>query len=148
MIGRVLALAIALAGGDALAQAVAPPPRPATPPPIADAAGDDPAVAPEPAPLRAGVALMGLDKFSALADPFAAPIGEAVSYERLFVTVRACESGPQGDVAWLVVVDTARPEAPVFRGWMFAASPALSSMDHPRYDVWLTSCSTRSADAS
>ncbi len=28
----------------------------------------------------------------------------------------------------------------VFSGWMFASSPALSAMDHPRYDVWVLSC--------
>jgi hypothetical protein len=33
--------------------------------------------------------------------------------------------------------DTAR-----FSGWMFASSPALSALDHPRYDVWVLSCSS------
>ena len=29
---------------------------------------------------------------------------------------------------------------PVFSGWMFASSPALSAMEHPIYDVWVLSC--------
>ena len=29
---------------------------------------------------------------------------------------------------------------PVFTGWMVAASPALSALDDPRYDVWLLRC--------
>ena len=34
-----------------------------------------------------------------------------------------------------------RETAPRFSGWMFASSPALSALDHPRYDVWVVSCS-------
>ena len=30
----------------------------------------------------------------------------------------------------------------IFKGWMFASSPALSALDHPRYDVWVLSCSS------
>ena len=29
---------------------------------------------------------------------------------------------------------------PVFHGWMVASSPALSALDHPRYDVWVLRC--------
>ena len=29
-----------------------------------------------------------------------------------------------------------------FSGWMVAASPALSALDDPRYDVWLLRCKT------
>ena len=28
----------------------------------------------------------------------------------------------------------------VFSGWMFASSPAASSMEHPVYDVWVIDC--------
>jgi hypothetical protein len=28
----------------------------------------------------------------------------------------------------------------IFTGWMFAASPGLSAVEHPIYDVWLTDC--------
>lgn len=28
----------------------------------------------------------------------------------------------------------------LFNGWMLASSPALSALDHPRYDVWVLSC--------
>ena len=27
-----------------------------------------------------------------------------------------------------------------FDGWMIASSPALSALDHPRYDVWVLRC--------
>lgn len=31
----------------------------------------------------------------------------------------------------------------IFRGWMFASSPALNSLEHPVYDVWVIDCKTR-----
>lgn len=34
----------------------------------------------------------------------------------------------------------------IFRGWMFASSPALNPLEHPVYDVWVISCKTRVVD--
>lgn len=34
----------------------------------------------------------------------------------------------------------------LFRGWMIASSPALSALEHPRYDVWVLRCNTSSED--
>jgi hypothetical protein len=31
----------------------------------------------------------------------------------------------------------------IFRGWMFASTPALNSLEHPVYDVWVIDCKTR-----
>ena len=30
----------------------------------------------------------------------------------------------------------------IFRGWMFASSPALNGLEHPVYDVWVIDCKT------
>ncbi|MCW8843320.1 MAG: DUF2155 domain-containing protein, partial [Rhodobacteraceae bacterium] len=38
-------------------------------------------------------------------------------------------------------------EAPLFQGWMIASSPALSALDHPRYDVWVLRCKTPVAES-
>ena len=35
-----------------------------------------------------------------------------------------------------------RQTDPVFSGWMIASAPALSALDHPRYDVWILHCIT------
>jgi hypothetical protein len=35
----------------------------------------------------------------------------------------------------------------IFRGWMFASSPALNALEHPVYDVWVISCTTRLTDS-
>ncbi|WP_425407832.1 DUF2155 domain-containing protein [Hyphococcus sp.] len=31
----------------------------------------------------------------------------------------------------------------IFRGWMFASSPALNALEHSVYDVWVIDCKTR-----
>ncbi len=41
--------------------------------------------------------------------------------------------------AHLTITDASAKER-VFQGWMIASSPALSALDHPRYDVWVLSC--------
>ena len=28
----------------------------------------------------------------------------------------------------------------MFKGWMFSSDPALSSMEHPVYDIWVLAC--------
>jgi hypothetical protein len=92
--------------------------------------------------------LRGLDKFSGVATDVVAPIGEPVVYGRLSILVSACRGGGvEGDVAYLTITDTKTPGAPAFEGWMFAESPALSALDHPRYDVWLAQCNTESGGA-
>ncbi len=35
----------------------------------------------------------------------------------------------------------------IFRGWMFASSPALNALEHPVYDVWVIDCKTRSVES-
>lgn len=93
------------------------------------------------------VEMRGLDKLTGDVRTFGAIVGSAVMYERMMIEVRACYAqqaaqAPESSV-FLQVYDTKYNPAPVsFSGWMFASSPALSAMDHPRYDIWVLSCST------
>ena len=87
--------------------------------------------------------LRGLDRINGTAQDIVITVGETVTYERLEVTLLACRY-PQGDInsdafAQLIIKDI-REDAPRFIGWMFASSPAISALDHPRYDVWVLSC--------
>jgi len=87
--------------------------------------------------------LRGLDRINGTAQDIPIAVGATVTYERLKVTLLACRY-PRGDIsadafAQLIITDI-REEAPRFVGWMFASSPALSALDHPRYDVWVLSC--------
>ncbi len=121
-------------------QQPAPPPAADPPPPTADAppAGLD---------LTFDTAILGgLDKVTARVVTITAPVGETVRLGSLEIVVRACkkhrpEDRPESG-AFLDIWDIkhGQPAESVFRGWMFASSPALSAMEHPIYDVWVLDC--------
>jgi hypothetical protein len=77
-----------------------------------------------------------------------ATIGSELSFGTLGVTVHRCAFRPPElppeDAAFLEIVDRGHdPSAlpkPVFDGWMFSSSPAVSALEHPVYDLTLLSC--------
>ncbi|MGG7565363.1 DUF2155 domain-containing protein [Rhodovulum sp. DZ06] len=91
-----------------------------------------------------------LDKMSGDVESFDVPVGEVVERARLRIELAACRAQPPelppDAYAWLRITDM-REDAPRFDGWMVASAPSLSALDHQRYDVWVLSCSTRSAGA-
>lgn len=98
----------------------------------------------------ASARLRMLDKMSGAVDSFDVEVGQEVERGRLRIALAACRTQPPelppDAWAWLRIADT-REDGPRFEGWMNAASPSLSALDHQRYDVWVLSCSTRSAEA-
>lgn len=90
--------------------------------------------------------LQGLDKITARVSRIEAPVGKTVDFGGLAITVRDCEKNPPEDrpeSAAFLQIDELRPgEDSVrwFSGWMFAQSPALSSLENPVYDVILLDC--------
>jgi hypothetical protein len=89
--------------------------------------------------------LQALDKVTARIVVLEALVGQPVRFGTLVIRVGACHRRPPDDppdaAAWLEVRDT-RPGAPdvPFRGWMFAASPGLSMLEHPVYDLRVLAC--------
>ena len=98
-------------------------------------------------PARVAV-LQGLDKVTARISTIRAPVGEAVTFGTLVIVARTCRKRPPEETpettAFLEIFDDRPGEPPraVFRGWMFASSPALSAMEHAVYDVWVIDCMT------
>jgi hypothetical protein len=97
---------------------------------------------------RLGAILQGLDKTTARVSTIEAPLDRPVSFGTLQIVARACHKKPPTETpesaAFLEIVDI-RPDSPaipVFTGWMFASSPAVSAMEHPVYDVWVIDCRT------
>ena len=86
-------------------------------------------------------------------ETFELAVGETRQVDRLKIELDACRS-PEGNdthgtMAFLKVWDTKHPrQDEVFSGWMFAESPALSAIDHPRYDLWVISCTTSAVAGS
>ncbi|WP_300034831.1 DUF2155 domain-containing protein [uncultured Roseobacter sp.] len=92
-----------------------------------------------------GVILRGLDKINGLVYDIDLPVGETATFGALQISLSACRypvGNPAGDAfAALRIRDTNR-DAEVFSGWMIASTPALSAMDHARYDIWVMRCTT------
>jgi hypothetical protein len=90
--------------------------------------------------------LQGLDKITARVSRFDAPVGRSVNFGTLSIVVRDCEkSAPEDrpENAAFVQIYENRPgeeKLPLFSGWMFSSSPALSALEHPVYDVNLLEC--------
>ncbi len=105
--------------------------------------------------VRSQVAILqALDKVTAETMRFAAPVGRAVRYKSLVITVKACETRDVDSAlpkasAYVVITSAPRlaagsgppPVKQVFRGWMFAQAPGLDALQHPIYDAWLIACS-------
>ncbi len=93
-----------------------------------------------------GVLLQGLDKITARVSTIEAPINKPVRFGSLEITALACDKRPPEELpesaAHLIIRDIRPDEGPVklFRGWMFASSPALSALEHPVYDIWVLDC--------
>lgn len=90
--------------------------------------------------------LGGLDKVTARVVTIEAPVGEPVRFGTMEIIARACkkhrpEENPES-AAFLDVweLKSGSPAQSLFRGWMFASSPALSAMEHPVYDIWVLDC--------
>ena len=105
----------------------------------------------EPYPLAV---LQGLDKVTARVSTFEAPVGDTVRFGTLEIIARSCDKKPPEEppesAAFLDVWEV-RPNEPalsVYRGWMFASSPALAAMEHPVYDVWVIDCKSASASSA
>lgn len=94
---------------------------------------------------RVGAVLQGLDKITARVTELEIRNGETASFHGLRIAVASCfvrppEEPPEA-AAFIDIVDgEARPPIPLFRGWMFASSPAISPFEHPVYDVRVLRC--------
>lgn len=89
------------------------------------------------------VSLRALDKTLGQPTDLELSIGQTVLFGRIAIRAIECRfpaEDPASDgYAHLQVLNT--DGETLFDGWMVASSPALSALEHPRYDVWVLSCS-------
>ena len=93
------------------------------------------------------VHLRALDKITAKTTAIRLGIGEKKFFGPLEIKALKCQLSENNDaidtVAYLQIKDfSAKDNNQVFlfNGWTFASSPTLQSIDHPIYDLWITSC--------
>ena len=137
--------------GVAHAQQKAPAPAKAPPPPP-----PPPATAAAPAAIVA--VLQGLDKTTARVSTVEAPLDKPVRFGTLVITARACDKKPPEEppnTTAFLEIDEARAQGQagsdvkhLFSGWMFAESPALSTLEHPVYDVTVLDCKTETGSSA
>ena len=90
-----------------------------------------------------GAYLRFLDKLTGETGDVGLSLGQSAKFGRLIVQLDHCRyptANPAADSeAHLTIIDETTT-AVLFNGWMLASAPALSALDHPRYDVWVLSC--------
>jgi hypothetical protein len=90
--------------------------------------------------------LQGLDKVTGRVQKIEAPVGMTIHFGTLEIVARTCRKRPpeeQPEAAAFLDIWEIKPDEPatsLFRGWMFASSPALSALEHPVYDIWVLDC--------
>ncbi len=87
--------------------------------------------------------LRWLDKLTGETADIELALGQEAVSGRLSIRLDACRypaDNPASDAQAHLTIRDAGIETPVFEGWMVASSPALSALDHPRYDVWVLRC--------
>lgn len=98
--------------------------------------------------------LQGLDKVTARVSTIEALVGRTIRFGTLEVIPRTCDKRPPEETpesaAFLDVWEVREGESAqsLFRGWMFASSPALSALEHPVYDIWVLDCKNRAVPAT
>ena len=91
----------------------------------------------------AAAELRTLDTLTGVVKDMTIEVGQTQSYERLKITVQECrypKDNPSSDAFAYLIIQDVREDQPRFDAWMIASSPALSALEHPRYDVWLLRC--------
>jgi hypothetical protein len=91
--------------------------------------------------------LTALDKITAKTTAIRLGVGEKKFFASLEIKALKCQLSENNDsidtVAYLQVKDLSAKDNNqvfLFNGWAFVSSPTLHSIDHPLYDLWVTSC--------
>ena len=103
-----------------------------------------PAVGQEATTAPGGV-LRVLDKITGVVQDIELMNGEAQQVGLLTIRLGECRFptlNPSGDAYEQITVTYEGLDEPVFEGWIIASAPAISALEHPRYDVWALRCIT------
>ncbi|MFN3577682.1 MAG: DUF2155 domain-containing protein [Tabrizicola sp.] len=90
-----------------------------------------------------GASLRFLDKLTSSTGDVTLSRGQTAKFGRLIVRLDSCRyptGNPASDSEAHLTILEETTQMQLFSGWMLASSPALSALDHPRYDVWVLGC--------
>ncbi|WP_422074774.1 DUF2155 domain-containing protein [Sulfitobacter geojensis] len=92
-----------------------------------------------------GGVLRALDKTSGQTTDFEMRAGQAFRMGSLQIVMKECRypaGNPSGNAYAALEISENGKEGVLFSGWMIASAPALSALEHQRYDVWVIRCTT------
>lgn len=95
---------------------------------------------------QSSIQLQGLDKITGHVFNITTEIDKPIVFGTLTIIPRACYQAPPEDppesTAFIEIWEKDGDGNPrrILSRWMFASSRALSSLDHPVYDVWVSTC--------
>ncbi|NNK16000.1 MAG: DUF2155 domain-containing protein [Sulfitobacter sp.] len=92
-----------------------------------------------------GGLLRALDKTSGDTLDIEMRVGEARTIGSLRIVMKECRypaGNPSGNAYASLEISETGKDGVLFSGWMIASSPALSALEHRRYDVWVIRCIT------
>lgn len=90
-----------------------------------------------------GAILRTLDRLSGNVADFKVTNGEIITLGNISVLMKECRYPSQSidiDAFAYLAISGQETEKVFFEGWMISSSPALSALEHPRYDVWVLKC--------
>lgn len=90
-------------------------------------------------------ALRALDKTSGQTTDFEIGAGGSASIGSLQIVMYECRyprGNPSGNAYAALEISEIGKTGVIFSGWMISSSPALSAMEHSRYDIWVMRCIT------
>ncbi|MDF1728593.1 MAG: DUF2155 domain-containing protein [Sulfitobacter sp.] len=92
-----------------------------------------------------GGTLRALDKLSGHTTDLDIPTGGKAQIGALEVVMIDCRypaGNPAGNAYAALEISERGRAGTIFSGWMIASAPALSALEHQRYDVWVIRCTT------
>ncbi|MEL6610198.1 MAG: DUF2155 domain-containing protein [Pseudomonadota bacterium] len=92
-----------------------------------------------------GAVLRLLDKTAGQVEDVDLFTGQVAQLGGIDIAMGECRypsGNPSGDAFARLDITERDGGETLFSGWMIASSPALSALDHARYDVWVLRCKT------
>ena len=89
--------------------------------------------------------IKALDKVTAKVTELKVGINESVEFGTISITPLKCYKRPPEEIpessAYIIIRDLKSNQGNIlFEGWMMASNPALVSLEHSVYDVWIIDC--------
>lgn len=93
------------------------------------------------------VEIQFVDKYTGKFSTLVCKVGDTVQHHSLSIKIDTClSSGPFDRPETKVFLEVEEPDIsddPIFKGWMIASVPAISTLEHRRYGLWIQKCVDR-----